>query len=485
MGEYERFSTAVIGASIGPIVKNYLNALEAKLRQYAFRGQLLIVQANQYVQSIPAIIRKPVYLVGSGPAAGPAGAIHLGKQIGEPNILVGDMGGTTWSASIVIKGQVSLKSGVWLEDDRLGTKVAEVLSIGAGGGSIGWINPLGLLQMGPQSAGAEPGPACYGKGGKEPTTTDAALIMGYLNPDNFLGGKFKIDADLARQAMRKVAEPLKMTPEEAAEAMFITVNSNMADAIAEISTRRGYDVRDFALLAAGGGGPLCGAFVADVPGMRKTIVPRFSASFCAWSMFFLDVGRDYVRSYLCKAEEAQPDAINKLFSDMLAEAMADFEDFKVSKDDIIIEKSADMCYAGQYHMLELRLPETPVTRQSIQAVCAEFHQKHKELYTFSLNWVAVELHNLGLIAKIRSSAMPIKKVPRGTADASKAMLTRQNCYFNGQWVHTPIYNGRELRKSNVIPGAAIIEDPTTTTVIPVGHSCHVDEFGNFLIVRNE
>jgi N-methylhydantoinase A len=485
MGEYERFSTAVINASIGPIVKNYLNALEAKLRQEGFRGQLLIVQANQYVQSISAIVRKPVYLVGSGPAAGSAGAIHLGKFIREPNLLVGDMGGTAWDASIVKKGQVSLKSGEWLGDDRIGIKVAEVRSIGAGGGSIGWVNPLGLLQMGPQSAGAEPGPACYGRGGSEATTTDAALIMGYLNPDNFLGGKFKIDPELARRAMRKVAEPLKMTLEEAAEAMCITVNANMADAIAEISTRRGYDVRDFALLAVGGGGPLCGVLVADVLGVRKTIVPRFSASFCAWSMFFLDIGRDYVRSYLCRAEEAQPDAINKLFSDMLADAMADFEDFKVSTDDIVIEKSADMCYADQYHMLEVKLPEAPVTRQSIQTVCDEFHQKHKELYTFSLKWVAVEFHNLRLIAKVRSSGTPIKEVQRGTPDASKAILRRRDCYFNGQWVNTPIYDGQKLRKGNTIPGTAIIEEPTTTTVIPAGHNCQVDDFGNFLIVRNE
>jgi N-methylhydantoinase A len=170
---------------------------------------------------------------------------------------------------------------------------------------------------------------------------------------------------------------------------------------------------------------------------------------------------------------------------MLADAMADFKHFKVSRDDIIIEISADMCYAGQYHMLEIRLPEAPITGQSIQAVCDEFHQKHKELYTFSLNWVAVEFHNLRLIAKIKSSGMPIKKVLRRTPDASKAILTRRNCYFNGQWVNTPIYNGQELQEGNIIPGNAIIEEPITTTVIPAGHSCHVYEFGNFLIVRNE
>ncbi len=198
MGEYERESTCVISASVGPIVSKYLNSLEAKLRKSGFTGQLLIVQANQYVQSVSAIVRKPVYLTGSGPAAGPAGAVHLGNLIGEPNFLTGDMGGTTWDAAVVKNGQVSLKAGYWLGDDRLGIKVADVVSIGAGGGSIGWLNPLGLLQMGPQSASAEPGPACYGKGGTEPTTTDAAVILGYLNPDNFCGGKIKLKVDLAQ-----------------------------------------------------------------------------------------------------------------------------------------------------------------------------------------------------------------------------------------------------------------------------------------------
>ena len=192
MGEYERESTCVISASVGPIVSKYLTRLQEKLKGSGFQGQLLIVQANQYVQSVSAIVRKPVYLTGSGPAACPAGAVHLGKLMGEPNFLTGDMGGTTWDAAVVKNGLVSLKNGDWLKDDRLGIKVADVVSIGAGGGSIGWLNPLGLLQVGPQSASAEPGPACYGKGGTEPTVTDAAVVLGYLNPDNFCGGKIKL-----------------------------------------------------------------------------------------------------------------------------------------------------------------------------------------------------------------------------------------------------------------------------------------------------
>jgi N-methylhydantoinase A len=484
MGEYERESTAVISASVGPIVNRYLNNLETRLKQCGFKGQFLIVQANQYVQAVSAIVRKPVYLTGSGPSAGPAGAVYLGKLINEPNFLVGDMGGTTWDASVIKNAQVSLKSGDWLKDDRLGIKVADVVSIGAGGGSIGWINPLGLLQMGPQSASAEPGPACYGRGGAEPTTTDAALVLGYLNPDNFNGGKIKLNIELSRKAILNVAEPLNLSLEEAAQAMFVTVNSNMADCIAEISTRKGYDVRDFALLAAGGGGPLCGVFVADILGIKKTVVPSFAASFCAWSMFFLDIGRDYLRSYLCPAENAVPGAINTLFEDMISEAMSDFQAFKVSKNDIVFERSIDTHYAGQSHMLEIKLPDGPVYRKDIVDMSDEFHRKHKELYTFSLPWVAVEIRNLRLIAKIKSSGIPLKEKDAGNADASAAWLKTRRCYFNGRWVNTPVYNGEALKPANVISGNAIIEEPTVTSVIPEGYTCRVDEYGNFIISKN-
>ena len=483
MGEYERESTCVISASVGPIVSRYLKTLEAKLREGGFLGQLFIVQANQYVQSVEAIVRKPVYLTGSGPAAAPAGAVYLGQLVEEGNFLIGDMGGTTWDASVVRKGQVSLKAGDWLGDDRLGIKVADVVSIGAGGGSIGWLNPLGLLQMGPQSASSEPGPACYGKGGTEPTTTDAAVILGYLDPDNFCGGKIKLEVELARKAVEKIAGPLKMSVEEAAQAMFVTVNSNMADCIAEISTRKGYDVRDFSLLAAGGGGPLCGIFIANLLGMKKTVVPRFSSSFCAWSMFFLDIGRDYLRSYLSKADEAKPEEINALYKEMEKEALRDFEAFKVKKEEMEIEKSADVRYRGQYHMLEIKLGSGEIGKADIEKMMEEFHNLHKELFTFSLPWVPIEIRNVRLTAKVKSQKIPIRKIGEGTADAKEALKEKRQCYFESKWEETPIYNGLKLKAGNEIEGNAIIEEPTTTTVIPAGTICKVDAYGNYLIER--
>ncbi len=485
MGEYERESTCVINASVGPIVERYLTQLEAKLREAGFENQLLIVQANQFVQSVPAIVAKPVYLTGSGPAAGPAGAVYLGETIGEDNFLIGDMGGTTWDASLVKDKQVSLKVGEWLGDDRLGIKVADVISIGAGGGSIGWLDSLGLLRVGPQSASSNPGPACYDLGGTEPTVTDAAVVLGYINPANFCGGKIPLRLDLARQAVGKIADGLNMSVEEAAQAMFNTVNSNMADAISEISTRKGYDVRDFNLLATGGGGPLCGAFVADVLGMKKTIVPRYSSSFCAWSMFFLDIGRDYVRSHLCRSDRVDLALISRLFEDMAVEALQDVEAFDVSLEDMVFDKSAEMRYQGQYHMLEVRLPETEITEQDIRDMEKRFHALHEELFTFSLPWVPMEMINVRLTAKVKSTKIPIERAPMGTADPSKALIKMTDCYFDNKCAATPVFDGLKLEAGNIIRGSAIIQEPTATTVIPANTVCRVDAFGNYIIMPEE
>jgi len=264
MGEYARLSTAVISGCIGPIVGKYMSRLETGLRKSGFRGQLLIIQANQFAQSVEALKRKPVYLIGSGPSAAPAGGAFLGSVIGESSFITGDMGGTTFDASVVRKGEVSLTAGEWLGDEMLGIKVVDVKSVGAGGGSIAWVDALGLLRVGPQSAGADPGPSCFNKGGTQPTVTDAAVILGYIPVGNFWEGKMALDIELAKAAIQPLADTLNMTLEGASQAIFATVNANMADAITEISTEKGHDVRDFSMMAFGGATPLCAVFIADL-----------------------------------------------------------------------------------------------------------------------------------------------------------------------------------------------------------------------------
>jgi len=481
MGEYERESTCVINACLGPVVSKYTTNLEKKLKEHGFTGQLLIIQVNQYAQTVSALARKPVYIMDSGPAAAPAGAVFLGSVMNEPNFIIADMGGTTFDASLVRNGEVSLAPGKWLGDDRIGIKVVDVKSIGAGGGSIAWIDSLGLLRVGPQSAAAEPGPACYGRGGTEPTVTDAAVVLGYIPDDYFWGGKIKLDAQLAKSAVKKIADLLKISVEEAAYNIFTTVNINMANDITEISTKKGYDIRDFSLLACGGGGALCGSFIADLLEMPKVIVPKFAASFCAWSMFNLDVGRDYLRSCLCTVKKANLDDINQIYDDMIQEALEEFKVLNVSQDDLIIEKSADIRYRGQYHELEMVFPQGKVTTKNIEQMEQEFHLKHKELFTFSLPWVSVDIRNLRLIAKVKSKKMKMPKIAGGKIDPEEAFKRKRKCFFDRKFIDTPIYDGSKLRSGNVISGHSVIEDPTSTTVIPSGYICKVDEYGTYVI----
>jgi N-methylhydantoinase A len=483
LGEYSRESTCILSASVGPVVSRYMISLENKLKGAGFKGQLLIIQANQFVQSVSAILRKPVYLIGSGPSAGPAGGALLGKVMKKPNFIIADMGGTTLDASVIQNGKVPLAVGKWINDERMAIMIPDISSIGAGGGSIGWVDSLGLIRMGPQSAGAEPGPACYNKGGKEPTVTDAALILGYIPADYFCGGKMDLNIDLARAAVKKIADRMNMTIEQAAEAMFATVNAAMADEITEISTRMGYDVRDFALLAIGGGGPLCGAFMADVLGMKEVVVPRFAASFCAWSMFALDIGRDYVRSFISLQEKVTPDAMNRLYRHMVEEAFADFKALNVPKEEMVFSKSADLRYQGQYHEIRMDLPAGEITSPLIEQLLKDFHKKHEELYTFALPWVPVEFRNLRLIAKVNVKKTEMKKIAKGTQDPSKALKRTRPCFTKGRYVDTPVYDSSRLKPGNRITGPAIVEEPTTTVVIPAGFDCTLDEYQNYVTRR--
>lgn len=483
MGEYERESTCVISACVGPVVSKYMTTLEGRLNNSGFKGQLLIMQANQYTQSVSAVIKKPVYLFGSGPAAAPPGSAYVGRYLNEPHMITADMGGTTLDSALISDYEVVLKAGRWFNDDKIGIKVVDVSSIGAGGGSIAWFDSLGLLRVGPQSAGADPGPACYDKGGTEPTVTDAAVVLGYLPTDFFCGGKVPLKEELAIASVKKIADGMGVTIEQAAQAIFSTVNTNMSNGISHITTRKGYDVRNFSLMACGGGGAMCGVFWADLLGCKKVIVPNYAASFCAWSMFTLDIGRDYLRSYVCNLDKAQPDQMNSLFEEMLQEAQNELKAFSSSREDLLITQTADLRYVGQYHEVEIELPARKLKAKDLEELAKKFHDKHRELYTFSLSWVPIDIRNLRLIARVKGKKIELKQIPAGSEDASGAIKRTRQCLFNGKKVETPVYNSEKLKAGNIIKGPAIIEVPTTTAVIPPAYQCEVDIYNNYCITR--
>ncbi len=483
-GEYERFSTTVVSAYIGPIVSDYLFSLEKRLADMGFKGSLMMVRSDGLVQSAEHSRRQAVTLINSGPAAAPTAAHFFGRMLGQENLISIDMGGTSLDASLIRKGDIPTTTESWVGDERVAIKMVDMHSIGAGGGSLGWIDSLGLLRVGPQSAGADPGPACYGRGGERPTVTDANVLLGYIPTDYFLGGEITLDAERSRQAMRKVAEPLKLTEAQAAQAMFKIVNSLMADQVIEQSTKRGYDVRDFALIVGGGAGGAHGASIAELLGIPTVIIPKYAALYSALGMFAMDEGREYSRSFMVRADKLDLKQLASLFQGLTDQAVADLRESHVDASELISNRTAQMRYVGQFHEIEVPLPGELKSAEDVQALQEAFHARHKELYTFDLRGRGVEFRILSLRATVkRRRELTLVPLARGQADPKAALKRTRSCLFNDDWIETPCYDGAKLLAGNLIPGPAIIEEEATTIVIPETFICSVDASGSYLLKR--
>jgi N-methylhydantoinase A len=480
--EFERFNTTAVGSYVGPAVARYLTSLEKVLKDSGFRGTFLMMLANGLVQNIAECIRRPVFLLHSGPAAAPSGAVYLGRHLGEKNLLSVDMGGTSFDVCVIDNSEIPTTIEHWENDQRVAIKMVDIASIGAGGGSMAKIDALGLLRVGPQSAGADPGPACYGTG-TDATVTDANLILGYVPADYFLGGEMKLDEKAARRAMKPLMERLRLDEKGAAEAIFRTVNANMANKIAEVSTKRGYDIRNTIMIAGGGGGPIHGGFIADSLGVRRVVIPPVAALYSAFGMFAMDIGQDYARSFVSRAANADIQALNRVYAEMEAEAHASFRAHGVAAADVVFKRSADLRYVGQFHEVEIDFTDGKITRESADAVAAAFARKHEELYTFAMPWKAVEILTLRLKASTPNAPFALPQVEQGGPDPKGALKRRRTCRFNGRDIDTPVYDGEKVLAGNVIPGPAVIEETTTTVVIPVTYVCSVDKYKNYILTR--
>jgi N-methylhydantoinase A len=380
-------------------------------------------------------------------------------------------------------GEVPTTTESWVGDERVAIKMVDIHSAGAGGGSIAWIDSLGLLRVGPHSAGADPGPACYNTGGQEPTVTDANLVLGYVPADFFLGGEIVLDARRAAEAIGKVAGPLGMSVPGAAQAIFTAVNAYMANQITEVSTKRGHDVRDFALVVGGGAGPVHGAFLADLLGIPTVIVPPVAATYSAFGMFAMDIGRNYARSYISRADRIDLDAVNRLFAQMEDEALEACRSMNVPADQVVFSRSADMRYIGQFHEVEVEVDDGTLWRAGLEATIQRFHQKHDDLYTFKMEWKGVEFLTFRLRATAPKAPFQVRQIGAGGEDASAALKRRRVCWFDGKEVDAPVYDGTRILAGNRIPGPAIIEEMTTTVVIPGRTSCAVDRWKNYILTR--
>ncbi len=481
--EYERFSTTVVSAYVGPVVARYLRALEARLAEAGFGGTLLLMGSDGLVESVEYCIPRAVYLIGSGPAAAPSGAKFLGTAIETDDLLSVDMGGTSFDICMLRAGEIPTTTEAWVQDERVAIKMVDIQSGGAGGGSIAWIDQLGLLRVGPQSAGGDPGPASYGKGGIKPTVTDADLVLGYVPGDYFLGGEIPLDEAAARRAIATVAEPLGLGVEATAAAIFTTVNSYMADQITEVATRRGYDVRDFTLVAGGGAGPVHAASIADLLHIPRVVAPPIAATYSAFGMFAMDVGRNYARSYINRAATLDLARVTALYTAMAQEAIAAFGEMGVEPGSISFARTADLRYLGQFHEVEVEVPPGDVGAAAIEATIENFHARHEQLYTFNMTWQAVEFLTFRLRATTPKAPFELTRIEAATADAGRAIKRHRQVWWEGEARDTPVYDGELLRAGDRFPGPAIIEETTTTVVVPPAYAVEVDPYRNYIMTR--
>jgi N-methylhydantoinase A len=481
--EFERFSTTVVSAYVGPVVERYLKALVKRLEESGFKRNLLLMLSSGLVETVAHCSPRAVLLIGSGPAAAPAGANYLGQAVDQQNVLSMDMGGTSLDVCLIRDGEIPTTTESWVGEERVAVKMVDIHSAGAGGGSIAWIDSLGLLRVGPHSAGAEPGPACYGRGGKDPTVTDADLLLGYVPADFFLGGEIQLSRERAEEAVKRLAAPLGMTVARAAQAIFTTVNSFMADQITEVSTKRGYDVRDFALVAGGGAGPVHAASIAELLNIPMVVIPSVAATYSAFGMFAMDIGRNFARSYICRAKRIDPERVKQLYQEMEAEALEGFHANDIPPEQVVFSRTADMRYGGQFHEVEVELSSADLTASELEDTLKKFHERHEALYTFGMPWKSVEFLNFRLRATAARAPFRLREVGRGGPESAMALKRRRSCWFDGRDVDTPVYDGARLLAGYRFNGPAIIEETTTTVVVPASHLCTVDQWKNYLLTR--
>jgi N-methylhydantoinase A len=478
--EFERTSTTLVNAYVGPKIGRYLSRLAARLREQGFRGELLIMQSNGGVMPGGYLVEKAVAVMGSGPAGGVNGATAVAAAAGLKDFISVDMGGTSYDVCLVRAGGPDVKAGWnWRHRYLIGLPMVDVQSVGAGGGSIARVES-GTVKVGPESAGAEPGPVCYGRGGVEPTVTDANLVLGYLNPARFCGGTMRLDVEGAHAAIEeRIARPLRLSVVEAAHGIFRLVNANMANAIRKVSAGRGIDPRPLALVAFGGNGPVHAGMQAAELGIRRILVPKLSPAFSALGLLLTDPTVDAMRSYIAPVGRVDLDRVNVLFAEMEAAARGALGPAKRGR--IRIERMAALCYPGQTFDMPVPLPARngAVTARLLAATVERFHRLHEELHTYACRDEEPMLRGLRLKAVAVADKPALPRLPRQAGGNPR--LGARKAFFRGRFVATPVYDGPRLVSGQTIAGPAIIEEPFTTLVVYPGQRATVDAFGNYAI----
>ncbi|MGA2394468.1 MAG: hydantoinase/oxoprolinase family protein [Candidatus Lustribacter sp.] len=485
--EYERTSTTVVNSYIGPRVSGYLQALDARLQADAFAGSLLIMQSNGGVTSVASASRVPVGLMESGPVGGINASAEIGKRLGFEHVIAFDMGGTTAKASLIRDGEPAIAEGYYVGGYASGhpvmLPVVDVVEVGAGGGSIGWIDEVGALKVGPRSAGAKPGPVCYGTGGTEPTITDANLVLGRLDGRNFLGGEMPLDAGAARDALAtKLARPLGLTVEEAALGMLRIAVAHMTLAVRGVSIERGYDPRDFVMIASGGNGGLHAGLIARELSIPKVILPVLPAHCSAVGMLMTDIRHDYVRTHPLRLAEADFGSLAGIFDDFEAAGMRLLETEGVSPAAREIRRSLDVRYVGQEYYLNLPVARAEISGADRAAIRTRFDESHARHYGQNEPGQPVEIVNVRVSAHGKRKRLPIR-VEGAAANGATIPFAERDVVLDDfrRPVRARIYQRDDLRMGTRITGPAIIEEAATTTLLLAGDVAQLCADGSILV----
>jgi N-methylhydantoinase A len=484
--EFERCSTAVANAYIGPVVSEYLNGIDGHLKHSGFGGSFLLVQSTGGLYDSKQAREQCVRMLESGPAAGVIGAQALCRALRLEDAVAFDMGGTTAKAGVIHHGE-ALTTGAALiggYDQALPVQIPmmDIFEVGTGGGSIAAVDASGALKVGPRSAGAEPGPACYGRGGTQATVTDANLLLGRLGADRFLGGEMKLDLKAAERALSEhVAKPLGIDAVRAAEGILRIAATAMSYAVKAISTERGLDAAAFALIAYGGAGPLHASAIAREIGMSRVIVPRAPGHFCAFGMLFADLRYDLVRTWFARLSEVSFDEIERVYVELIEEGRRSLAASGVKAGRVAVARSADMRYVGQEHPVTVALSPEVFKRRSREALKRRFDEEHLQRYGTNAPEEPAEIVSLRATVSGAMRKPPLERIARGgrTPPAS-ARRGKRSAYFAelGKAALTPTYAREELRAGNRIDGPALVEEHASTTVVLPGDRLRVDGFGN-------
>ena len=486
--EYERMNTAALSAYVQPVAHRYLDRLTGRLAESGMRCTPYIMQSNCGIDTVKSAREIPITMIESGPASGVWGAAALGRLIGEPNVIALDIGGTTAKCGLISGGHIKINTDYKIEHSQTSAgypimvPVVDLVEIGNGGGSIAWVDEFQKLHVGPQSAGAMPGPVSYGLGGSDATTTDANLALGCINPNYFCGGTMTADMPAVDKALDNLAQTLDTSRQEAARGIVRIANNNMVNAVKLISVNRGHDPREFTMIAFGGGGGMHACALAKELGIKNVVIPKQSAVFSAWGMLMSDLRRDYLQTQIVElGNEGAVEQLNNALTMLEETAFEEFAAESIDRSRVHFLRYGRFRYQNQEHSVETVLPDGTVEASTIAEICENFHVNYEREYTYRLD-VPVELVCFHVVAIVDVDKLEPQKLPTSGRTTEEAVKEQRDVDYVEAGIHqSVIYNGALLEPGMKFTGPAVVEEAGDTIVVLPGMPCHVDEYGNIHI----